>query len=418
MTLDPPFDSHPSAGSPSIGDAAISRSELRVIWISPSYGYGGDLLYFKGLFAAFCRRFPNTGILVDPDTRYSDAEGIPLIPQLNGWIIKRNRQVGGASYDSSIHVPSPRFVARLLALRPAVAITIEFTLVSLVTIALASISKRFAVLLLVEGNPAARGGSRNLVVTALKRWACRQADAIQTSNEAGRLFLSEVLHAAPEKIKVAPYLTSCPPRPAVHVMPKQDDRLHILFANSLTARKGGGALLDALALLPDRVAKRISLTFVGDGPERSSLEARASTLRGPQITFAGAKPYSALGEYYAQAQVLAVPSYADYRSLAGFEGLAYGLALLASTADGASIETLDEGRCGIGINPTDSIRFAEAIQRFADQPAFLAQCQSNAARLFKERFSFEIITENLVESLAAAEAAHAAKKVKKHSRGE
>ncbi len=377
----------------------------RVVWVSPSYGYGGDMLYFKGLFTAFCQRFPDTTILTDPHIQYRDAEGLPLVPKLSGWIIKRYRQVGGASYDASIHFPSPRFVSHLLALRPDVAITIEFTLASLVTLALAGLSRRFAVLLLVESNPAARGGSTRGLAQSVKRWAVRRAAAIQTNNEAGRRFLIDTLNADPAKIRVAPYLTSCPPRPANPQAFPQDGRLHILFANSLTARKGLLALLEALALLPPQIAERISLTIVGDGPERPALEQRAAALPGPQITFVGAKPYAELGEYYGRAQILAVTSHADYRSLAGFEGLAYGLALLASTADGASTETLDGGRTGIAINPADPARIAAAISRFSEEPEFLAQCQANAKHLFEERFSFECITDNLATAIAAAQSA-------------
>ena len=391
------------------GDIRHFKADLRVIWVSPSYGYGTDLLYFKGLFEAFCSRFPNTKILVDQHARYRDADHIPLVPLLSGWTVRRVRQIGGASYDASIHVPSPLFIVRLLGLRPEVAITIEFTLTSLATISLAALTKRFAVLLLVESNPAARGGSTNFFAKAIKSWACRRASTIQTSNEAGRRFLIDTLRADPGKIRVAPYLTSCPPRPEVAEKAAQDGRLHILFANSLTARKGPQTLLDAIGHLPSHIAEKISLTFVGDGPERELLERRAGTLRGPLITFVGAKAYSSLGDYYNQAQVLAIPSLADYRSLAGFEGLAYGLALLASTADGASVETLDGGRTGIAIDPADPAGIAAAIRQFVEQPEFLARCQANAKSLFDERFSFARITDNLAGSLAAAHFGHIAK---------
>ena len=390
-----------------------SVAKLRVIWVSPSYGYGGDLLYFKGLFEAFCQRFPETKILVDPKIQYREAEGIPLVPELRGWAWKRFRRVGGASYDATVHVPTPGSLSRLLALKPDVAITIEFTLVSLATLAMASLTKRFSTLLLVESNPAARGGGTGVVVQAVKRWACRRANAIQTSNEAGRRFLTDTLAADPEKIRVAPYLTSCPPRPSTPVNRVSDERLRILFANSLVTRKGPHTLLDALALLPEQIAERINLTIVGDGPERGALEQRAASLSGPSITFVGAKPYSALGSYYSLAQVLAVPSQADYRALAGFEGLAYGLALLASTADGASTETLDGGRTGIAIDPADPAGMAAAIRRFIEDPAFLARCQANARCLFEERFSFECITDNLAASIAAAHDARTALSKKK-----
>lgn len=384
-------------------------AELRVIWVSPSYGYGGDLLYFKGIFSAFCSRFPATQILVDPKVGYREADLLPLKAGLEGWIIQRSRKVGDADYDASVHVPKPTFITRLLASRPDVVVTIEFTMVALAAVALARVTRKFPVLLLVESDPAARGGSLNPFVRAVKRWACRNVDIIQTCNEAGRKFLIETLEVAPEKVRVAPYLTSCPQRPIDPVPATPAGRLRILFANSLTLRKGAGTLLEALALLPGPIARRIAVTIVGDGPERVALEQQAAGLTDPPIAFVGAKPYSELGHWYANADVLVAPSHADYRSLSGFEGLGYGLALIASNADGASRETLDGGRTGIGVDPGDAAGIAAAIVRFVEDPQFLSECRSNAASLFNAHFSFEQIADNLSASLAATWRAHKAK---------
>ncbi len=383
------------------GDALSIDPDLRVVWVSPSYGYGGDLLYFKGLFETFCVRFPATRIFVDPAVHYREAAQLPLVPGLSGWLIDRNRLVGGAAYNAGVHIPSPRFAWQLIAARPQLAITIEFTLASLAAIALSSWGRGFAVLLLVEGDPAARGGSSNRLVLGLKRWACRRAHAIQTSNVSGRQFLIEQLHADPAKIRVAPYLTSAPPRPA-RAIARSDPRLHLLFANSLTPRKGAAALIAGIALLPPALARRIRLTIVGDGPERAELESAASHIDGTEVRFVGARAYASLGQYYADADVLAVPSHADYRSLAGFEGLAYGLALLASRHDGASAETLDGGATGFGIDPRDPATIADALRRLLEEPALLSRCQAAAAELFAERFSYERIVDSLAGSVQAA----------------
>ncbi len=182
--------------------------------------------------------------------------------------------------------------------------------------------------------------------------------------------------------------------------------MHLLFVNSLTARKGCRQLLEGLALLPPEIAGRIDLTIVGDGPERPALEALAAKLTGIPVHFAGAQPYAQLGKFYAAADVLAVPSLADYRSLAGFEGLGHGLALLASAADGASAETLDGGRTGIAIDPANPAGIAAAIARMVEDPAMLAGMQRNAAALFAARFSFARIADNLVTSLQLAIAAN------------
>ncbi|MEQ1640750.1 MAG: glycosyltransferase family 4 protein, partial [Novosphingobium sp.] len=384
---------------------ASAADPLRVTWVSPSYGYGGDMLYFKGLFEAVCARFPATTILIDHRVGYREADNLALRSGLEGWVIGAERAVGSARYDAGVHVPYPSFLRRLAGTRPQAIVVIEFTIAALLAITWARLRGNVAVLLLVESDPAGRGASGNRVVLALKRWACRKADAIQTCNEGGFRFLTQVLRADPAKVRVAPYLTSCPPPPTVQP-PRTGKRLHLLFVNSLSARKGCRQLLGGLALLPPAIAGRIDLTIVGDGPERPALEALAAKLTGIPVHFAGAQPYAQLGKFYAAADVLAVPSLADYRSLAGFEGLGHGLALLASTADGASTETLDGGRTGIAIDPANPAGIAAAIARMVEDPAMLAGMQRNAAALFAARFSFARIADNLVTSLQLAIAAN------------
>ena len=180
-----------------------------------------------------------------------------------------------------------------------------------------------------------------------------------------------------------------------------DGKVRLLFVNSMTERKGPDHLVAALALLPAAVRERLRVTMVGDGPLRERLEAQARAA-GLDIRFPGAKPYGELGQWYGDADVLAIPSLADYRSLAGFEGLAYGLALIASRHDGATRETVIEGETGFAIEPTDHAGIAAAITRLVEDPALLARFRAGAAALYAERFSVERIAANLAESVELA----------------
>lgn len=375
---------------------------MRVTWVSPSYGYGGDLLYFGGIFAAFCKHFPATTILVDRTVDYRGAEGLPLQPGLECWHFGGQRTLGQAAYDVSYAIPKPGLIPALLRSQPQALVVIEFTLPALIATALAWFRRDIALLLLVESDPALRGAKSNPVVRAIKRWACRRADAIQTCNAAGKRFLIEELRVPPAKVRVAPYLTSCPPH-ALQPMHKRDDgRVTILFANSLVSRKGADRLLSALAQLPPAIAAKVAVTIVGEGPERPRLEAMASQLASIPTSFVGAKPYAELGSDYAAADILAIPTLADYRSLAGFEGLGYGLALLASRADGASEEILDGGRTGLSIDPNDPATIAAAITQMVEHPDQLAAYQHNAKALFEDRFSYAQIASHLADGLVAA----------------
>jgi len=378
-----------------------SRRDLRVLWVSSTYGYGDDMLYYAELLRQFCRCFPAARILTERAACYRDASDLPLDPVISGLVIPHRRRVGGADYDASVRIPWPSYPWRLWRRRPQAVVAIEFTALSLMTLAVASLLPGTARLLLVESDPAARGGGTSWPVLAVKRWACRRADVIQTNTVQGWRFLCERLGVPPQKVRLAPYLTSCPPRPEPLAQDRAD-RVRLLFVNGLTARKGAAQLLAALALLPDALRRRLSLRIVGDGPERPALEAAARGLGGIAITFSGAQPYRELGTFYAAADVLVIPSLADYRALAGFEGLAYGLALIGSIHDGASAETITHRGTGFAIDPLDPAAFAAAIARLVEDPQLLAGCRARSARLFQSTYSYPRIAANLAESIEAA----------------
>ena len=385
---------------------ALERvARLRVLWVSHGFGYNGDLMYFGEIFRALRRVMPGTTVAVDPQAGYPTDSGVTLVPLLRMMRRPITRTTpDGQVYETEIAVPSPMLLPRLLRDRAHVFVTIEFTLPALVAIVARFVSRRKRLVLLVESDPAARGGSSNPLVLWIKRWAVRRADVIQTNNVKGRRYLVEDLRAPPERVRVAPYLTSRPPGPdTVLDSASGTGPLRLLFANSLTARKGLAEFFDALALLDPAVRAQLSLTVVGDGPERTALEERAADLAmGERLRFAGRRPYAQLGPFYAAADVLVIPSLADYRSLAGFEGLGYGLVLVSSVHDGATEETVIEGETGFAVDPFDPATLAARIALLvADRERVMAM-RANALALYRARFSMDVIATNLAQSIAAA----------------
>lgn len=359
-------------------------------------------MYFAEIFRAFQARFPNTIVPVDAATPWHDADDLPLMPLRAFRTLHWARSVRGVDYGASLALPRLGYARRLWGLRTDCLITIEFTAPALLAMAMAWLKQGVGRVLLVESDPGLRGGSNNPLVLAIKRLAARAAHVVQTNTPEGAAYLTKVLGVHPDKIRIAPYLTSCPPRPATPPAPRTD-KVRLLFVNSLQPRKGVDHLIAALGLLAPDVAERLDVTIVGDGPLRQTAQGMAQALtNGLAIRFEGRKAYRELGQYYADADILAVPSIVDYRSLAGFEGLAYGLALIQSRFDGASRETIIEGETGFAIDPADHAAIAARVAALVEDPALLARCKAGAARLYAERYAVERIADNLAESARIA----------------
>ncbi len=378
---------------------------LSVTIVSHGYGYGGDLMYFGEIFQQLLSHVPRLQVAVDRHTRFDNRYALPLLPLMSLYSIPLKRRTGGGQvYDTEIRLPAPSLLARLLSLRSDVFVVIEFTPVSLTAMVAAWLGGNKPIVLLVESDPSARGSKRNWLVRRIKRWAVRRATIIQTNNAKGYDYLVHVLRADPARVRMAPYLTSRPPGPEVGPL-AHDGPLRLLFVNSLTPRKGLRQALAALAMIEPAQRNQIALTIIGDGPERRSLEETAGQLdMGERLQFLGSCAYADLGQYLANADVLLAPSLADYRSLATFEGLGYGLALLASVHDGATEETVQDGRNGFRIDPHDPQQLARRISQLAQDRDLLQRMRKASLDLYRQHFSVEAVAANLAGSIAEASA--------------
>ena len=75
------------------------QSAARAVWISGAYGYNGELLYFRDIFAEFARRFPSGVVPVSRDFPTGRYPGIPLAPIFGFHRFGRSRRlVGGVEY--------------------------------------------------------------------------------------------------------------------------------------------------------------------------------------------------------------------------------------------------------------------------------------------------------------------------------
>ena len=370
-----------------------------MLLVSHSYGYGGDLMYYGEIFNELRKLEPRLAIAVDRDTDFANPHRLDLRP------LYRRRAIGlpsGEGYARELHAASPALAARVAKLAPEVLVTIEFTPVSLLAMFGSLASRGTKRVLLVESDPAERGASTSASVLAIKRRAVGRADAIRTNNEAGARYLVDTLGADSGKVDVGSYLTSRPPGPAVKIEPR-DGPLRLFFANSLTGRKNARVLIEALGMLDDATKSAVSLTIVGDGDQRAMLENLASE-RGviEHVRFIGRRAYADLGECYADADVLVNPTSLDYRSLSSFEGLGYGLALLVSDRDGASRETVIEGKTGFTFAPADPQALAGHIAALASDRDRLLAMRRNSLALYEEKFSLGQAAANIAATIARA----------------
>lgn len=142
------------------------------------------------------------------------------------------------------------------------------------------------------------------------------------------------------------------------------------------AYKGVDVLIEAVARLPSSVC---NLTIVGEGDDRSRLEALANS-RGvaSRVRFAGRVDDTGLSREYGTSDVFALPSLEEGFGIAYIEAATHGIPAVALCAAGASEAVLD-GKTGLLAREQDPGEIAALLAELAADET-LRQRLGNAAR--------------------------------------
>jgi glycosyltransferase involved in cell wall biosynthesis len=145
-----------------------------------------------------------------------------------------------------------------------------------------------------------------------------------------------------------------------------------------------------------RAARRagVSLTIVGDGPERAALE----PLAGPDVRFLGWRPNEEIRDLYQSSLAAVLPGEEDF-GIVPIEAQACGRPVVALGRGGA-LETVVDGTTGVLVPDATEDSLAEGMRTAASRPWDSDAIRAHAERFSRERFVREMTTV-IDETLAA-----------------
>jgi glycosyltransferase involved in cell wall biosynthesis len=159
---------------------------------------------------------------------------------------------------------------------------------------------------------------------------------------------------------------------------------HLVFLGYLSARKGVPELLEALSS-PALAALPWRATLAGGGPVEE-FRARAANLGlADRVAFPGWIDQPAASALCAAADILVLPSHAEGLAMSVLEGLAHGLAVVA-TPVGAHAEVIEPEQSGLLVPPRDVAALAAALTRVVGDRALRERLRDGARRRFLDRY--------------------------------
>jgi colanic acid/amylovoran biosynthesis glycosyltransferase len=143
--------------------------------------------------------------------------------------------------------------------------------------------------------------------------------------------------------------------------------LKLVCTGRMVSAKGHRILLEALAPMVTSGIE-LSCTLIGDGPERSSLEALCKRLGiDLQVRFLGAQAHHVTLAEVAQADVFVLASFAEGLPVALMEAMALGVPCVSTTI-AAIPELIRDGENGLLVPPANPQALRDALSRLAHDP--------------------------------------------------
>ena len=176
----------------------------------------------------------------------------------------------------------------------------------------------------------------------------------------------------------------------------------LIFLGELRPVKGIDVLLDAIARLRD-AGRNVTVTLVGDGPDRAALQAQMETLGLTSLVqFKGAMPaYKAL----TLGRIMVVPSRAESLPYVVLEAAAGGKPLITTNVGG--IPEIYGALSHTLIPPQDCPALVRAIAWALDRPDEMADVTRRLNEQVKTSFSVETMVDGVLSAYRTAiEAVH------------
>jgi glycosyltransferase involved in cell wall biosynthesis len=165
-----------------------------------------------------------------------------------------------------------------------------------------------------------------------------------------------------------------------------EDKFVVTYAGALGLANDIPIILRAAARLSDD--QRIHFLLVGDGTNRTAMEALARELRLKNVTFTGPRPKSQMAEVLAAsdaclATLLNIPMFRMPYPNKVFDYMAAGRPTILAI-DGVIRDVIERAGGGVAVAPGDDAALARAIRELAADPA-RAQAMGAAARRYVEQ---------------------------------
>jgi glycosyltransferase involved in cell wall biosynthesis len=216
------------------------------------------------------------------------------------------------------------------------------------------------------------------------------AAAVIVLGRVWRDFVATRAPGASDRVVIVPNATEAPPLPHRG----GGEQVHILFLGRVGERKGVPQLIEALERLSN--IKGWRATIAGDGDVEAMRAKVAGLGLAERVSLPGWVGPDAVASLIASADILTLPSFAENLPVSVIEGMAAGLAVIA-TPVGAVEDIVVHEQSGLLVPPGDVEALTEALRRLIEDPALRQRLGAAALAMHRERLDLAPFAETICD---------------------
>lgn len=181
-----------------------------------------------------------------------------------------------------------------------------------------------------------------------------------------------------------------------HPAEKNNERMSLLCVGRLCNAKGQGVLIQAAKLLRERGID-FTLRFVGDGPDRKSLEAftRDNQLN-KHIQFLGKVNHDQVQLLQREADIFVIPSFAEGIPIVLMEAMASGTPCVTTHITGIP-ELFTHTQDGLLVRPGNAVMLADALALLINDEELRQSIATEALNTVKEKWCIHKSNQRLAQ---------------------
>ncbi|MEM9804255.1 MAG: glycosyltransferase family 4 protein [Cyanobacteria bacterium P01_D01_bin.56] len=350
--------------------------------------------YWQPILSEFVRLLPNTVVFTPRWPGFLPGFENAFVVKQVGTMKVFSKDSAYKGYSPSFTYLSPRIVGHLIRYRPEVVFSTAFSIWTMIAVALKPLFG-WRVVIVFDGSSAGVDRTESRLRHWQRKGLTKLVDAYITNSHSGKAYLMTVLGADEKKVFARPYLlpdmrTYRTNLEIAKPLTSKLQRPIFVFAGKLIPRKGLQVLLTACTHLKAQGYENYTLLVVGDGEQRSELEAFAQTHDiADCVRWVGKVNYEHVGSYFYQSDVFVFPTYEDVWGLVAVEAMMFGKPILCSQGAGAA-EMVAEDRNGYVFDPYDAEKLAKLMSRFIDNPDLITHMGAQSKQIMAEHTPVEV----------------------------